>query len=546
MSVYASLSLCYAQHHIQVLHVLGSCRRNCLEGASWTTACSTDRARRNGQICVVQLFIPSQLYAESPLGFQEWVRRSKARYPDRPDDIRAKIKAVLSPLVDAGTWASHDWDREPMPVLDDSPRSSSVSTGDQRSMPRPGGGSRRRCSPDSVDDDICPAHKRHAPASRARPQSGKKGKKGNKQHSNKWVRNEQAAALADNSAAVSARAARFQSSASAGSARHDDDDDDWHPASDVIVQGRCQALEKDFLRLNGPPDSAKVRPEPVIKAALERLVGIIARDEHPYRYHWTQLKAMRQDLIVQHVQNETTAAVEEVFARRALEHGDMRDYQKCSTALRVLYDAGVQGYRAEFDAYRILANVCQDHCTSDEVLKSMTDAYAHSVGESAEVQHALAVQRALTMGNWRGFWRLYASAPNRGRLIMDRAAPGVRLAAARALASRFKPAASQAHCVSILGFDAALQHDAGAPLLPGCSAAVREDEARELGAEERAARCRACLELFKAVVSAAEGGGFELRAKENRAEVIVLPDEKDMKAHGHSEVKLTDFQKVSV
>ena len=465
------------------------------------------------------------------------MRRSKSKYPGRAEEIRAKIKAVLSPLVDNGTWAVHDWDREPIPSLDDSPRSS-PSSYERRPSPWSRNGARRRSTPDSSDSDALPPPKRHAHILKQHNQGGKKGKKGQKAR----LQHHDIAALGARSA-VSARAARFQPAATAA-ARADDDDDDWQHARGVIVQGRCQELEKDFLRLNGPADPAKVRSEPIIKKALERLIGMIERGEQPYRYHWTQLKAMRQDLIVQHLQNETAVAVEEVFARRALEHGDMRDYQKCSTALRVLFDAGVQGSRAEFDAYRILANVCQDHCTSDEVLKSMKDAFTHGVGDSPEVQHALAVQRAMTLGNWRGFWRLYESAPHRGRFLMDRAAPNVRLAAARTLVTRFKPAASQAACIAMLGFDVDLQRSASATLLPGCSAAVRDAERQPVDAQARAQSCRECLRLYHACVSEIVSGEFELRAKENKVDQIQLPDEKDMKAHGHDEVKLTDFQKV--
>ena len=347
-------------------------------------------------------------------------------------------------------------------------------------------------------------------------------------------------------ARVNAREARFQSSrraAGGAPASDDDDEDEWQP--NVIVQGRCTDLEKDFLRLNGPPDAAKVRPEAVIRAALERLVAMIARGEGEYRYHWSQLKAMRQDLIVQHLQNETAAAVEEVFARRALEHGDMRNFQKCSTALRVLFDAGVGGARAEFDAYRILANVCQDHCTSDELLKSIKEATAHGVGAAVEVRHALRVQTALVTGNSRGFWKLYGTAPHCGRLIMDRAAPAVRLEAMKALATRFRPAAGQDFCLAVLGFDLPPRRGCGddAPLQAGCCQEQRSLDAEDIGLDERVRRCRACLQAYKVVVSAGEGGQLEVRAKENQAEKIVLPDEKDMKGHGHAEVKLTDFRK---
>jgi SAC3 family protein LENG8/THP3 len=477
------------------------------------------------------------------------MRRSQARYPGRATEIRAKMKSVLTPLVENGTWAKHDWDREPVPSLDGSPHSTPESHGGRvrHSRSPPSLRRRPRASPELVDAFATQTTKRHAHALKIRPQSAKKGKKGKQVTKRSALEQRTPPVNVRDAATASARAARFHYAPRHVATRHagdDDDDDDW-PASGVVVQGRCQTLEKEFLRLNGPPDPTKVRPEPVIRRALDRLIVMIAKGEQPYHYHWSQLKAMRQDLIVQHLQNETAAAVEEVFARRALEHGDMRDYQKCSTALRVLFDAAVQGCRAEFDAYRILANVCQDHCKSDEVLKAMKEANAHGVGTSAEVKHALSVQRALTMGNWAGFWKLYACAPHCGRLIMDRAAPGVRLEAAKTLVSRFKPAAGKQLCLTVLGFDVPPRRHGGVPLQPGCCEEQRALEGEEVAEDERALQCCECLKLFGAVVAEAEDGAFELRGKDNRVESLVMPEEKDMKGHGHAEVKLTDFAKIS-
>ena len=70
--------------------------------------------------------------------------------------MRAKIKAILSPLVENNSWASHNWDREPVPALDDSPVSSDDVVGDRRDF------GRRRRSPDSPDSSMSPPPKRHA------------------------------------------------------------------------------------------------------------------------------------------------------------------------------------------------------------------------------------------------------------------------------------------------------------------------------------------------------------------------------------------------
>jgi SAC3 family protein LENG8/THP3 len=491
-----------------------------------------------------------------------WVQRSYARYPNRNHEMREKIKSVLKPYVDNHTQWQHDWDREPIPVLDGSPNGSRSSRpGEHEHFSRSQTPSRspppligqRRPAPISESPRTKPNKRHHAPELRIQPQYGKKAKNAAKaaaavMKKNKNAGRAQQPDIAASSSRVSAREARFQAAQTRAAFNsypaYDDDDDDWQP--NVIVQGRCQELEKDFLRLNGPPDPSKVRPEPVIQRALDRIVDMIARSEQPYHYHWSQLKAMRQDLTVQHIQNETAAAVEEAFARVALEQGDMRNYQKCSTALRVLFDTGVKGCCAEFDAYRILANVCQDHCTADEVLKAMKQAVAHGVGETAEVRHALAVQRTLTLGNSCGFWKLYVDAPHCGRLIMDRAAPAVRLAATRALVSRFKPAADQRFCLAVLGFDLPPRHRGEhEPLQAGCSQMHRQQEAQDLNLAARVEQCKGCLGSFRAVVFEGEGS-VQIRAKDNKLDLIVMPDEKDMKGHGHAEVKLTDFKKIVI
>ena len=41
----------------------------------------------------------------------------------------------------------------------------------------------------------------------------------------------------------------------------------------VAVKGTCQGVEKSYFRLTSKPDSSLVRPEPVLRQALNRLVS---------------------------------------------------------------------------------------------------------------------------------------------------------------------------------------------------------------------------------------------------------------------------------
>ena len=120
------------------------------------------------------------------------------------------------------------------------------------------------------------------------------------------------------------------------------------------VQGTCNSLEKKYFRLTGPPDPSAVRPPPVLKAALERVVRMYRAGQCDMHYAEDQLKAMRQDVTVQHVKGQLPVQIYEAHARACLEHGNGGDFNQCQTVLKVLYEGGSQGCVQEFVAYRVL------------------------------------------------------------------------------------------------------------------------------------------------------------------------------------------------
>lgn len=56
------------------------------------------------------------------------------------------------------------------------------------------------------------------------------------------------------------------------------------------LQGTSQQLEKSYFRLTSAPDPATVRPEPVLRAALDRLLRLIRGGATKYLYVLDQFK----------------------------------------------------------------------------------------------------------------------------------------------------------------------------------------------------------------------------------------------------------------
>jgi len=62
---------------------------------------------------------------------------------------------------------------------------------------------------------------------------------------------------------------------------------DW---SSHTIKGTCEALEKSYFRLTCAPDPATVRPEPVLRRALERLLRLISEKKENFFYAQDQFK----------------------------------------------------------------------------------------------------------------------------------------------------------------------------------------------------------------------------------------------------------------
>jgi hypothetical protein len=181
------------------------------------------------------------------------------------------------------------------------------------------------------------------------------------------------------------------------------------------IVGTSQEIFKDYLRLTSDPKPDQIRPYHVLQQTLTELKKRW-REKVPYNWICSQFKSLRQDLTVQRIKNDFTVAVYEIHARMALEVADMVEYNQCQSSLKSLYELGIPGNVEEFTAYRILLLL---HGRNRSELNLYVSQLTSKQKASPAVKHALAVQRALALGNYHAFFEQYLNVPNMGAYIMD-------------------------------------------------------------------------------------------------------------------------------
>ena len=122
---------------------------------------------------------------------------------------------------------------------------------------------------------------------------------------------------------------------------------DW---DSVVIKGTCTDIRKDYYRMNDMiPDPETVRPQSVLQEAVLDLVaqrdacrGDRVKSRELYRpFLFSQWKAIRQDLQVQHIRNNFTLEVCERNVKLCMEEEDMPEMNTCQVLLFDLY--GTQG-----------------------------------------------------------------------------------------------------------------------------------------------------------------------------------------------------------
>ncbi|KAL6765381.1 SAC3/GANP/Nin1/mts3/eIF-3 p25 family-domain-containing protein [Haematococcus lacustris] len=352
----------------------------------------------------------------------------------------------------------------------------------------------------------------------------------------------------------------------------------------VVIKGTCTDLEKSYFRLTAAPDASVVRSEPVLRKALDRLVGLMQAGSVNWFYACDQLKGIRQDCTVQHLRNELAVSVYETHARAALEYGDMAEYNQCQTQLASLYADGVAGCAAEFTAYRVIYNAAHaragankallatmkvalamvpsataSSCSATSGTASLPSSQAAPAGTNSAaapaaaaagspdpegaVANALRARAAAFNANYPAFFAAYATAPGLQRALLDLMAPRLRWAALNLLVKVYKAALPLSFVSTSLGFGPfpAPQPDQSAKPLPGCSQLLYPGKLAPAETREQAdAACIVWLRAHGAVVDesdAATGPVLDVKASLGK---LFIPEEVKV-SHGDDNLSLEDF-----
>lgn len=128
------------------------------------------------------------------------------------------------------------------------------------------------------------------------------------------------------------------------------------PSEPII--GYLKNLEKRYLRLTSAPDPSSVRPQNILEKSLDFVLDKFKNTNKQYTYINDQLKAIRQDLTVQHIKNGFSIRVYEINGRIAIENNDLGEFNQCLSQLRYLYnlnkDSCLYEQTYEFQCYRML------------------------------------------------------------------------------------------------------------------------------------------------------------------------------------------------
>jgi len=182
--------------------------------------------------------------------------------------------------------------------------------------------------------------------------------------------------------------------------------------------GVSTALERPFNRLQEKPEANVVRPEPVLKQSLTYIFEKAEKFENKaesYVYLNEQLKSIRQDLVIQQIENEFALECLVTHARLCLEipsePGDLGEFNKNQSLIRHLHTKLPESdSKIEFLSYRIIyyAILRNRGWIAAELRAATTDAML----KNPVISHAIDVAIAAEQDDFSSLAVLYGKCPS--------------------------------------------------------------------------------------------------------------------------------------
>ncbi len=183
------------------------------------------------------------------------------------------------------------------------------------------------------------------------------------------------------------------------------------------VVGTYQEIEKEYLRLTSAPKPEFVRPPHVLKQSLQHVKNQWDTRVRDYDWVCRQLKSIRQDYKVQHIETIDSLLTYETHARLALENGDLGEFNTCVAQAQELQGKVKCSERQkdEFAAYRIIYNVLVGESSYEQarLLAKLT------VKERARpaTKFALNIRSSFLSDNFHRFFKLCAEKEARKTVV---------------------------------------------------------------------------------------------------------------------------------
>lgn len=181
------------------------------------------------------------------------------------------------------------------------------------------------------------------------------------------------------------------------------------------LKGSNQELEKDYLRLTSVADASNVRPLSVLKKQFKAIREKLLADDD-YVYFLNQIKSIRQDLVLQSIENKFTVKVYSLHSRIALEQGDLCEYNQCQSRIQELKRKNLKVNNDEFDCYRLIHSLYQNQPLeltntlreiANDAVEASKEFHQKIKGPHHGLSYSMRILRAFKTGDIQKFFKMY-------------------------------------------------------------------------------------------------------------------------------------------